>query len=94
MEKYDHIQTGLEQIFGLYGVVFSGIYDSIQIRYGVGLYGGGYSAKVYSLNKKKCPLPIYMFMHATVTTIRVKLSLSARDIFSGRCAVFATTYIS
>ena len=44
---------------------------------------------------KKCPLPIYMFMHATVTTIRVKLSLSARDIFSGRCAVFATTiYLS
>ena len=41
MEKYDHIQTGLEKIFGLYGVVFSGIYDSIliQIRYGVGLYG-------------------------------------------------------
>ena len=38
MEKYDYIQTGLEQIFGLYGVVFSGIYDSIQIRYGVGLY--------------------------------------------------------
>ena len=46
MEKYDHIQTGMEKIFGLYGVVFSGIYDSIQIRYGVvlhrvGLYGGG-----------------------------------------------------
>ena len=39
MEKYDHIQTGLEKIFGLYGVFFSGIYDSIQIRYGVGLYG-------------------------------------------------------
>ena len=32
-----------------------------------------------------------MFMHATVTTIRVKLALSARDIFFGRCAVFATT---
>ena len=29
MEKYDHIQTGLETIFGLYGVIFSGIYDSI-----------------------------------------------------------------
>ena len=48
MERYDHIQTGLEKIFGLYGVVFSGIYDSIQFRYGVvlyivGLYGGGYS---------------------------------------------------
>ena len=39
MEKYDHIQTELEKTFGLYGVVFSGIYDSIQIRYGVGLYG-------------------------------------------------------
>ena len=37
MEKYYHIQTGLEKISGLYGVVFSGIYDSIQIRYGVGL---------------------------------------------------------
>ena len=24
MEKYDHIQTGLEKIFGLYGVVFFG----------------------------------------------------------------------
>ena len=50
MEKYDHIQTGMEKIFGLYGVVFSGIYDSIQIRYGVvlysvGLYGGGYFPK-------------------------------------------------
>ena len=31
MEKYDHIQTGLEKIFGLYG-------DRL---YGVGLYGGG-----------------------------------------------------
>ena len=39
MEKYNHIQTGLEKKFGLYGVVFLGIYDSIQIRYGVGLYG-------------------------------------------------------
>ena len=27
MEKYDHIQTGLEKKFGLYGVVFSGIYN-------------------------------------------------------------------
>eukprot|EP00116_Pleurobrachia_bachei_P014911 sb/3475173/ len=31
-EKYDLIQTVLNKIFGLYGVVLSGIYDSIQIR--------------------------------------------------------------
>ena len=59
MEKYDHIQTGLEKIFGLYGVVFSGIYDSIQIRCGVrlygvvlhriGLYGGGLPYHLISL---------------------------------------------
>ena len=39
MEKYDHIQTGLEKKFGLYGVVFLGIYNSKQIWSGVGLYG-------------------------------------------------------
>ena len=51
MEKYDHIQTRLEKIFGLYDDVFSGIYDSIQIRYGVGLYGGGILHK-YLLNRE------------------------------------------
>ena len=38
MEKYNHIQTGLEKIWSLWGI-FSGIYNSIQIQYGVGLYG-------------------------------------------------------
>ena len=57
MEKYDHIQTGLEKIFGLYGVVFSGIYDSIQILYGVvkysvGLYGEGYSIHIAQITMR------------------------------------------
>ena len=37
MEKYDHIQTGQEKIFGLYGV---------------GLYGGGYSLPSYEISKE------------------------------------------
>ena len=39
IKKYDHVQTGLEKKFGLHGVIFSGIYNSKQIQYGVGLYG-------------------------------------------------------
>ena len=41
---------------------------------------------------KKSPLPIYMFMRATVTTIHVKFSLCVWDIFSGRCV--CNNYIS
>ena len=39
MEKYDHIQTGLDKNLVCIASFFSGIYDSIQIRYSVGLYG-------------------------------------------------------
>ena len=60
MEKYDHIQTGLEKIFGLYGVVFLGIYDSIQIRYRIGLYGVVlYSVGLYGGGGGILGIPLY-----------------------------------
>ena len=78
MEKYDHIQTGLEKIFGLYGVFFSGIYDSIQIRkgvglygvvlYSVGLYGGGYSTKYTTCTTIYIYIYIYIYIREVQKT--------------------------
>ena len=74
IEKYDHIQTGLEKKFGLYGVVFSGIYNSKQIRYGVGLYGHGvilHKVSLYGgglpLSQASLPTPVSMLNLKAVT---------------------------
>ena len=93
MEKYDHIQTGMEKIFGLYDVVFSGIYDSIQIRYGVGLYGvvlhrvglyGGGGVTPQHVSERNCSLhgPLVLKILFCRHTLCLSLSLSLSLCFS------------
>ena len=60
MEKYDHIQTGLEKIFGLYGVR---------------LYGGGYSQSRVVIKRTiavTCCYHTYKSSHMLLTSTSAK----------------------